>query len=81
MTYLAYPYASPASPICGMCDTIPLYIVKSATNSTTGQNKHELLTLTLKWNRVDIAANFIMKDEQDWEVRILNYFLYFRFSY
>jgi hypothetical protein len=31
--------------------------------------------LALEWNRVDIAKNYIMKNERDWAVRKANKFL------
>ncbi len=36
------------------------------------QLKREQLHLALEWNRVDIAKNYIMRDEHDWEVRVFN---------
>ena len=33
------------------------------------QRKREQLHLALEWNRVDIAKNYIMKNERDWAVR------------
>ena len=34
------------------------------------EQKREQLHLALEWNRVDIAKNFIMRNDRDWEVRI-----------
>jgi hypothetical protein len=41
-------------------------------SKTNIQRKREQLHLALEWNRVDIAKNYIMKDDRDWEVRIQN---------
>ena len=40
-----------------------------ASDSTSAQ-KHELLRLALSWNRADIAANVIMNNDSDWDVRV-----------
>ncbi len=39
---------------------------------TNIQRKREQLHLALEWNRVDIAKNYIMREECDWEVRVFN---------
>ena len=36
---------------------------------SNNQQKREQFHLALEWNRVDMAKNFIMKSDQDWEVR------------
>ena len=50
------------------------YCIRLATSGsdagkTDRQRKREQLHLALEWNRVDIAKNYIMKNDQDWEVR------------
>jgi hypothetical protein len=48
----------------------------SDSTKTNTQQKHEQLHLALQWNRVDIAKNYIMKNDRDWEVRISNNVLF-----
>jgi hypothetical protein len=38
-------------------------------SKSNSQRKREQFHLALEWNRVDIARNYIMKDDRDWEVR------------
>ncbi|CAF1365162.1 unnamed protein product, partial [Rotaria sordida] len=42
---------------------------------TTIQRKREQLRLALEWNRVDIAKNYIMKNEADWNIYLNDLFL------
>jgi hypothetical protein len=51
----------------------------SDSSKTDIQRKREQLHLALEWNRVDIAKNFIMKNDQDWEVRNINNDLILKF--
>jgi hypothetical protein len=48
-----------------------VFSATSASDSTKTniQQKREQLHLALEWNRVDIAKNFIMQNDHDWEVR------------
>ncbi len=38
-------------------------------SKTSSQRKREQFHLALEWNRVDIAKNYIMQNDRDWEVR------------
>jgi hypothetical protein len=51
-----------------------LHLATSGNDSikTNIQRKREQLHLALEWNRVDIAKNYIMREERDWEVRVFN---------
>ncbi len=51
----------------------------SDSTKTNIQQKHEQLRLALEWNRVDIAKNYIMKNDRDWEVRIYKNFIFQNF--
>jgi hypothetical protein len=42
----------------------------SDSSKTNIQRKREQLHLALEWNRVDIAKNYIMRDDRDWGVRL-----------
>ncbi len=45
----------------------------SHTSKTNNQRKREQFHLALEWNRVDVARDYIMKDDRDWEVRNENF--------
>lgn len=53
-------------------DILRLATSANDSSKTNIQRKHEQLHLALEWNRVDIARNYIMRNEHDWEVRIVN---------
>jgi len=44
----------------------------ATSGKTNIQRKREQLHLALEWNRVDIAKNYIMREERDWDVRVFN---------
>ncbi|CAF3840513.1 unnamed protein product [Adineta steineri] len=60
-------------------DLVILQALLNATSSsgqtkTNMQRKREQLRLALEWNRVDIAKNFIMKNDRDWEIDLNDLF-------
>ncbi|CAF0905041.1 unnamed protein product [Rotaria sordida] len=62
---------------------IDLVILQALLNATSGiggcktnmQRKREQLHLALEWNRVDIARNYIMRNEADWNIDLNDLFL------
>ncbi|CAF0985618.1 unnamed protein product, partial [Rotaria sordida] len=62
---------------------IDLVILQTLLNATSGidecktnmQRKREQLHLALEWNRVDVARNYIMRNEADWNIDLNDLFL------
>ncbi|CAF0790385.1 unnamed protein product [Adineta steineri] len=64
--------------ICNTFHSYNKYLLLATSSSgqtkTNMQRKREQLRLALEWNRVDIAKNFIMKNDRDWEIDLNDLF-------